>query len=395
MTPLKITSQTLAQLGPPQAPAQGQGSPLPKLLQSALIHTEDMNLPRFRRTTLTNQSPGHTGPDSDQDHDNGPGQDHDDVPDHSSRDSSPETPEKPKKRGRPKKAPAQELTVEATKRRRGRPKRGQEKFRLEAMEPEIGSRRPGSVGADLVSGPRRSKRTKSPSVFDETDASDSSGRRASESSGTRKATDPISLTKLKPNGIQRPLNVDIERLNPTHKDKRQKANTLDVLKHLISLFEPEPVAIPGINTRMIQSEFNTHLLDHIKHLADVHGSIDDLSHEITAIQKQKEELRAGIFNLRADHSTVGTELNKLRATYQASNDNYTKYTSLVDSIDQIKQGMKQGMKQKGETDIVRSIDKEIPNVGKLFNPDTGLASRLRGINQVLEQINESNDNNYS
>lgn len=359
------------------------------MLQSAFIHPEDMNLPRFRKSTMhsNNSTPSNfygrspsvsshnetnnddSSDDMDRFHLNQPEESQVDDSSDVSRATSPETPEKPKRpRGRPKKSLVNENGVQKA-RPRGRPKKIPTKmqFSLSSLELEEGP----------IATRRVKRTTKSPSVFEEPIKK-------------VKPSKPVSLTKLRANGVQKPLDLDIERLNTgNNRDKRYRVNTLDVLKHLVANFEPGIVEASGINAAIVQSEFKTHLMDHLKHLVDIHGSVDDLTHEISSVQKQKEEIRRSVFELRADHSHVGNELNKLRASFQSSKDNYEKFNTLMNEINDIKQGMKQRDNHQNKGDIIRSIDREIQTMSKLFNPTTGLNNRLIEVNEILERINDN------
>ncbi|CAH6719111.1 hypothetical protein CLIB1444_02S01200 [[Candida] jaroonii] len=266
----------------------------------------------------------------------------------SSRESS-MGPDQPRKRGRPKKL----LTASAVKikKRRGRPRKGYE-------NPLAGVSRFGAV-----------------------DASEEIRRR-------RKLTPeygpPIPLTKHRQLQTQKPLYIDMERLK-SGSNKRQKLNTLDVLKFLVKDFEPIPSTNDSIKPKLIQKDMKTHILDHLGHLSDVHGSIDDLNFEISKIQKEKELTRTKILELRKDHNDLGNKLNSLREDYQQSKENHEKFIQLTDNIDELRSIVK-GDKPINN-DIIKSVDSKLNHLSKIFNPIDGVNAKIHELNRTLTRIN--------
>lgn len=378
MTPFKITDAVSPQeaskrTGPKETVTTKPQ--VPKMLQSAFINEEDIDLPRLRThsrrdlKSSTINSPDIIDSHNDTDHEIG--QTNDDGYDDANNDADNKIPinHEPKQEFQ-----GSEIPTEKPRKKRGRPKKGSEKTAIIHTILDQDDRR--SIAA------RKSKRA---------------------------STKQVSLLQskqiTKPNRVQKPLQVEVERLTvESNKTKRSKVNTLDVIKHLIKDFEPDDDDDDhnqleqgedldngdiAINSSMVQKEFKTHLMDHFKHLADVHGSIDDLIFEINSIEKQKQELRKGLFQLRAHHSQVGNDLNKLRDDYQTSRQGYDKFNELISNIDQIKNGLNKD-NNINQYDLLKSIDNEILTMGKLFNPTHGLNQQLIDINSRLEQVRNNN-----
>lgn len=337
-------------------------SPKLRILQSALIKTEDLNLPKLRRSTLE---------ETDAPNDNGqytstvesPSAtlieekllpriaDYEDIltprlqvdiKEDTNFSKEPLPRVITKKRGRPKLI---KDTTPKVKRGRGRPR---------------GNRGLADIGAPLVLNERPRK--------------------------VDSYAEIIPLTKSKAVHVQKPLMVDIDRLNTVNnRDKRYRLNTLDVLKHLVKQFEPIPSQNSRIHPQLLQQDFKTHLLDHLNHLSDVHGNIDDVSDEIAKVQKEKDEIRASIFELKKNHNNLGNQLNTLREKYQQKKQEHDEFMKLTDNIINIKKDIE--LPGAFTHDIIKSIDNSFNNLSKIYN-EYGLNSRLKDINEALTKINQ-------
>lgn len=266
----------------------------------------------------------------------------------SSRESS-MGPDQPRKRGRPRKL----ITSSAVKikKKRGRPRKGYD-------NPLTGNSRFGAV-----------------------DASEEIRRRRKHA--TPDYGPPIPLTKSRQLQTQKPLYIDMERLKGPN--KRQKLNTLDVLKYLIKEFEPISSTNDSIKPKIIQNDMKTHILDHLGHLSDVHGSIDDLNYEISKIQKEKELTRMKILELRKNHNELGNKLNSLREDYQQTKENHDQFIQLTDNIDDLRSIVK-GEKPM-DNDIIKSVDSKLNNLHKIFNPIDGVNGKIHELNKILTRVN--------
>lgn len=197
----------------------------------------------------------------------------------------------------------------------------------------------------------------------------------------------IPLSKIRPNGSQKPLTIDMERLvTDSNRDKRYKVNTLDVLKHLLVNFEPTNVKSHTIKPEVVHKDFRTHLLNHIHHLFDIHGNIDDLQQEILRVQRQKQQIRRQVFEIRKDHANVGNQLNELRSSYNETKDKYNEFKHLNDGIKSIEQQVNSD-NDNTITNLSDKIDNKVFEVGKVYHPNTGLAQQLSQLNGKLLDIN--------
>lgn len=260
---------------------------------------------------------------------------------------------KAKRRGRPKKRVEEHpIDSEGPKRKRGRPKKGQ--------EPEV----PNQVIVDLSEGSiamRKRRRQASTPPFESA---------------------PVPLTKVRRNGAQLPLTVDVERLiTDSNRDRRFKINTIDVLQHLIKNFEPIDMRFPNINSTIVQNDFKTHFLDYINHISDVHGSISDLDHEITRVRKEKDQMRQNILETMKEYKQVKEELNRIRADYNQSEKEYQEFMTLTEELNQVKKNINQTT-----IDPIDQIKKNLPVINKLFNGTNGLSITLEEINDKLAQV---------
>lgn len=257
-----------------------------------------------------------------------------------------------KRRGRPKKVQTESIEPEGPKRKRGRPKKGQE-----------------PVEANLV-------------VVDLSEGSIAMRKRRRQASTPPVETAPAPLTKVRRNGGQLPLTIDVERLiTDSNRDKRFKLNTIDVLKHLIKEFEPIDMRFPNINSTVVQNDFKTHLLDYVNHLSDIHGSISDLNHEITKVRKEKDEMRQNIFKTMKEYKQVKEDLNKIRADYHQSEKEYQEFMGLTEELNQIKKNINHNT-----IDPIDQIKKNLPVLNKLYNGTNGLAISLKEINDKLAEV---------
>lgn len=197
----------------------------------------------------------------------------------------------------------------------------------------------------------------------------------------------IPLSKIRPNGSQKPLTIDMERLvTDSNRDKRYKVNTLDVLKHLLVNFEPANVKSHTIKPEVVHEDFRTHVLNHIHHLFDIHGNIDDLQQEILRVQRQKQQIRRQVFEIRKDHANVGNQLNELRSSYTKTKDKYDEFKHLNDGTKSIEQQVNSD-NDNTITNLSDKIDNKVFEVGKVYHPNTGLAQQLSQLNEKLLDIN--------
>lgn len=307
----------------------------------------------------------------------------------------------------------QENTKKPEKRGRGRPRKISKveeseptpKIKRKRGRPRKGTENDSDNQNKTVDTPRRSTRMLSKDIPSYRIEKDSGNKTRSKSAHQKHKSQklslydsekPVSLAKTKKNETQKPMYINTERIiTNQNRDKRLRVNTLDVLKHLIENFNPIISDSQVVNESLIHNEFKNHVLHHLGYLFDAHANINDISQEISEIQKKKTLLRSKIFELKKDHTDIGSKLNKMRGSYQDERSkfkNFNKMTNKLQSLSSIVDGYKSGtrdyseasehnMEIKGEM-----IDKNIFTLSKVVNPNSGMFKKLIIINKKLSKI---------
>lgn len=193
----------------------------------------------------------------------------------------------------------------------------------------------------------------------------------------------VSLSK-KPNGKQKPLTIDAERLHTSStRDRRFNLTTLDVLKQFVDEHGVKPASNDTINENVVLTEFKAHLMYHLNHLMDLHASIVDISHDIGDVQRRKNEMRRKILDLKKQHTAVGTELSKERKFYNDTKDEHSRFMLMVGSLNNLKASM-----SGGKCNLSEKVFSEIGDLAHIFDPKRGLASQLRIVNSELASLLE-------
>lgn len=258
-------------------------------------------------------------------------------------------------------------------RKRGRPKKGEERTK---------------VKQEVL---RRSRRAVDrPQKYVEDPAKPVS-RRSAEArlvpSRPREAKEPLALYKSKRGERQKPFVVDTERLYNGHqRDRRLRINTLDVLRQVVVNFTPSNRRSSPKDSD-VGERYRVELLSYLDELSDTHASIKNISQDITDIQRQKNELRTKIYNLRNDHVKVGDELNALRATYNESKKQYDNFGTLNSHFEALSGeiGDKDGV---ASAVLAPLVDSNIYKVSRLVNPHSGLLHKLQLINTKLQRLHD-------
>lgn len=191
------------------------------------------------------------------------------------------------------------------------------------------------------------------------------------------------LFTQKPNGKQKPLTIDAERLHTSSsRDKRFNLTTLDVLRQFVEEHSPRATKNDLINEQIVLDEFKAHLLYHVRHLMDLHASIRDISYDITDVQRRKNETRKSILELKRKHVDVGTELAKVRKDYMDDKQEYSQFQNMVDAFNQLKGAVS----QQQTTSLSDKVQMELDNLGRIYDPRQGLAVQLQAINAELSSM---------
>lgn len=197
------------------------------------------------------------------------------------------------------------------------------------------------------------------------------------------ADEAIPLSKGKRRERQKPLLIDVDRLvNERTASRRVKINTIDVLKYLAQTFEPSLQKDERVNPDVVHHEFRMHLINYLNILQDMHANINDLSDEIREVQQRKKELRTNVYELRKKHGEIGIKLNKLRESYLDSKYNHEQFRKTTEQLRSFKDSIQSENHQ--FDDLSSTVEQQINSASKLVNPVSGIYSKLKMVNNKLE-----------
>lgn len=196
------------------------------------------------------------------------------------------------------------------------------------------------------------------------------------------------LLTQKPNGKQKPLTIDAERLQTaSSRDKRFNLTTLDVLRQFVDEHNPRATKNETLNEQVVLDEFKAHLLYHVRHLMDLHASIRDISHDIAEVQRRKNETRKNILELKRKHAEVGIEISKVRKEYSDDKQSHAEFMAMVGAFTDLKSAVT------SETapgpNLSDKVNMELDNLTRIFDPREGIAVQLQAINAELTSIVEN------
>lgn len=187
----------------------------------------------------------------------------------------------------------------------------------------------------------------------------------------------------KPNGKQKPLVIDAERLHTaSSRDKRFNLTTLDVLKLFVDEYAPRATRNELISEQSVLDEFKAHLVYNLRHLMDLHASVRDISNDISEVQRQKNETRRKILDLKRKHADVGTELSKVRKEYSDDKQSHADFMAMASKFEQLESAVKTG----GNFESSEKLLMQLSDYARLLHPSQGVAAQLRAINAKLAQM---------
>lgn len=259
-------------------------------------------------------------------------------------------------------------------RRRGRPKKGQErtKVKLEVL--------------------RRSQRAVDrPQKYAEDPKKPAVSRKSAEARlvtpRPREVKEPLALYKTKRGERQKPFVVDTERFyHGNQRDRRLRINTLDVLRQVVADFIPSHRRSSS-KGQDFGERYRAELLAYLEELSDTHASIKTISQDIADIQKQKNDLRSKIYDLRNDHVKVGNELNQLRTAYNTCKKHYDDFSVLSNHFEALSGSINSDEPAKTAA-LLPLVDSSIYKVSRLINPHSGVHKKLILINDKLQRLHE-------
>lgn len=193
------------------------------------------------------------------------------------------------------------------------------------------------------------------------------------------------LLTQKPSGKHKPLTIDAERLHTSSsRDKRFNLTTLDVLRQFVDEYMPRATRNDIVSEQVVLDEFKAHLLYHVRHLMDLHASIRDISHDITEVQRRKNETRKNILELKRKHADIATELSKVRKDHTDDKHRYSQFQTMVSAFNQLKAAVS----FQGQTSLSDAVHMDLDDLGRIFDPRQGLAVQLQAINAELASMIE-------
>lgn len=141
---------------------------------------------------------------------------------------------------------------------------------------------------------------------------------------------PILLSKATSKGRQRPMVIELDRLSHRgNQNKRFKVNRLDALKHLVNTFQCDH------HHNVTETEFRLNVISYLDNLLSLTSNIQDILKRLKQIQREKNEWRQKIFDLRQQHSHIGNELGQLRQSHNQIKATYEDTKKMVDLAEQI------------------------------------------------------------
>ncbi|EDK38154.2 hypothetical protein PGUG_02252 [Meyerozyma guilliermondii ATCC 6260] len=146
--------------------------------------------------------------------------------------------------------------------------------------------------------------------------------------------------------------------------------------------KPPRQSAERVDPEIVHHEFKMHLMNYLSVLQDMHANINDLSEEIQETQRRKRDLRAEVYEIRKKHGEVGTQLSSLRQSYSDSKYNHEQFIKNADQL----RILKERTKGEGQNtiDLHSVVELQVAAVNKLVNPVSGIYSKLRMINNQLE-----------
>ncbi|RCK64671.1 hypothetical protein Cantr_00402 [Candida viswanathii] len=164
----------------------------------------------------------------------------------------------------------------------------------------------------------------------------------------------------------------------------QRARLLDVLRSLISTFEPPP-SVPTKNLP-IHETFKDNLLAGVDKLRDAATTVEDIAKNINSVQRAKKELRQMILDLRKDHTDIGNQLNQLRVDMKEKKEEAESLSLLTDQLKLAKESVHGGESATSSQGLNNQVQLQLFSLGKVLNPTTGLYPKLQRINNKLDHL---------
>lgn len=166
----------------------------------------------------------------------------------------------------------------------------------------------------------------------------------------------------------------------------QRARMLDVLRYLVSSFDPE---VPD-NRLHLHQRFQKHLLSSIDNVRDAATSVEDVAKNIASVQKAKKQLRQMILDLRKDHTDIGNQLNELRLQVTNKKLETERLDVIYNQLQEVKaytENPNNNITTKGN--LSSTVHMELASLQKIANQTSGLRPTLERINNKLETLDNS------
>lgn len=169
---------------------------------------------------------------------------------------------------------------------------------------------------------------------------------------------------------QKPLAVAAHRLLSERSDGRFGLTTLDVLKQLVQDFAP------AAGGELALQEYRMHVLDLLTHLQDLHGALLDMARDVVRIQREKGELRGKIVNLRKQHALVVAECQRLAHRRAENRTRHAEFAATADALERM---------GRGQGDLAQQTELKLRAYASLFGRRHGIHQQLAAVNDKLAQ----------
>ncbi|RLV94970.1 hypothetical protein JA1_001365 [Spathaspora sp. JA1] len=229
----------------------------------------------------------------------------------------------------------------------------------------------------------------SPEPSSESDARDRDYSDTEASSPPAPSREPIPLSQTKRSKTQKPLTVNFQRLEDSKRrlanNKRFRVHTVDVLRHLFKVHDPEPQNSEVLDEEALHNAFKRVAMLNLDKMRDLYAVIDDLSSQLSDVQRQKNQYRQMILDLKKDHTNVGNEMNKLRVGIRKTREEFDGVNLMHSQIAALKQA---GNEPSDEISCDSEVKLTLNQLSKLVNPEMGILPKLECVNDKLTKINE-------
>lgn len=182
--------------------------------------------------------------------------------------------------------------------------------------------------------------------------------------------------------------------SPSFRSKGTNINTLDVLLQYVKEHTPRPKQNDTVNEAAVLSEYKAHLVLSIEHLNSLHLDVFGLSHEISDVQRKKNEVRRRILEIKKKHDSVSSDILLAGKKYDAAKSLHTLFMNTITLMKDLQKTVGEDLKTYGEEDketnpenkFESSVHHKLEAFRDIFDSEWGLGARLHRINNSLRSM---------